>query len=113
MGSLLVFLSTRYNEDLPWSAPIVAASLALACVFAVVFVVVELLVVPEPVLAPALLRQRVPVLVGASNYLVALSNFSIMYFFPMWFQTVALTSAATAGLHLMPNSGVPRWAVYV
>ncbi|KAF7981056.1 hypothetical protein HWV62_35522 [Athelia sp. TMB] len=104
VGSLLVFLSTRYNEDLPWSSPIVPGSLALACVFAVAFIVVELFIAPEPVLAPYLLRQRVPVLVGASNYLVALSNFSIMYFFPMWFQTVALTSAATAGLHLMPNS---------
>ncbi|KAF7981055.1 hypothetical protein HWV62_35520 [Athelia sp. TMB] len=104
VGSLLVFLSTRYNEDLPWSAPIVIASLTLACVFAVAFVAVELFVAPEPVLAPALLRQRVPVLVGASNFLVSLNNFSIMYFFPMWFQTVALTSAATAGLHLMPNS---------
>jgi len=67
------------------------------------------------------------VLVGLSNYLVALCNFTVMYFFPTWFQTVALTSAATAGesdgclhwnidrllrkyarwkgLHLMPNSG--------
>lgn len=71
--------------------------LFLACVFAVAFTLVELLIAPEPVLAPFLLKQRVPVLVGMSNFLVALCNFSVMYFYPMWFQTVALTSASIAG----------------
>ncbi|KZP06017.1 MFS general substrate transporter [Athelia psychrophila] len=104
VGSFLVFLSTRYNEDLPWGDVTVIVPLVLACVFAVAFVVVELFIAPEPVMAPFLLRQKVPVLVGMSNFLVSLNNFAIMYFFPMWFQTVALTSAATAGMHLMPNS---------
>lgn len=56
-----------------------------------------------------------------SNWLVAFCNFAIQYFFPMWFETVALTSSSVAGvsqfpvnprlsdqrllgLHLMPNS---------
>ncbi|KZP06007.1 MFS general substrate transporter [Athelia psychrophila] len=104
VGSFLVFMSTRYNEDLPWSNVTVIVPLVLACVFAVAFVVVELFIAPEPVMAPFLLRQKVPVLVGLSNFLVSINNFAIMYFFPMWFQTVALTSAATAGLHLMPNA---------
>ncbi|KZP16074.1 hypothetical protein FIBSPDRAFT_866306 [Athelia psychrophila] len=43
-------------------------------------------------MAPFLLRQKVPVLVGLSNFLVSIGTFAIMYFFPMWFQTVALTS---------------------
>lgn len=71
--------------------------LSLACAFSVAFVLVELLVAPEPVLAPFLLKQPVPVLVGTSNFLVSLCNFSVMYFYPMWFQTVALTSASIAG----------------
>ncbi|KAG1854788.1 major facilitator superfamily domain-containing protein [Suillus subalutaceus] len=104
VGSCLVFLSMKYNEDLPWSNPWVHVPLALACTSSVVFILVELLVSPEPIMAPFLLKQKVPVLVGANNFLVALCNFSVMYFFPMWFQTVALTSASTAGLHLMPNS---------
>ena len=58
---------------------------------------VELYVAKEPVLAPFLLKKKVPVLTGISNFLVANCNFSIMYFFPMWFQTVMLTSASTAG----------------
>ncbi|KAH7924071.1 MFS general substrate transporter [Leucogyrophana mollusca] len=104
VGSFLVFLSMKYNEDLSWNEPVVIIPLALACVSFVLFVLVELLVAPEPVLAPFLLRQKIPVLCGISNFLVALCNFSVMYFFPMWFQTVALTSASTAGLHLLPNS---------
>jgi hypothetical protein len=109
-----------------WNDISVIIPLVLAGLFAIAFVLVELFLAPEPVLAPFLLKQKIPVLIGLSNYLVALCNFTVMYFFPMWFQTVALTSAATAGepsvvfirifalylhmfssegLHLMPNSG--------
>lgn len=104
VGSCLVFLSMKYNEDLPWSNRWVHVPLALACIFSVVFILVEFLVASEPIMAPFLLKQKVPVLVGVSNFLVALCNFTVMYFFPMWFQTVTLTNATTAGLHLMPNS---------
>ena len=52
---------------------------------------------PEPVLAPFLLKQKIPVLVGISNFLVATCNFTVMYNFPTWFQTVMLTSASEAG----------------
>ncbi|KAJ7184647.1 MFS general substrate transporter [Mycena filopes] len=104
VGSLLVFLSTRYNESLPWSDSRVIAPLVLAIVFSVCFLGVELFIAPEPVMAPAMLRQKIPVLVSASNFLVAACNFSVTYFFPMWFQVVTLESASTAGMHLMPNS---------
>jgi len=66
--------------------------------------VVELFVSVEPILAPFLLKQKIPLLVGASNFLVANCNFAVMYFFPLWFQTVRLTSASIAGAHLLPNS---------
>ncbi|KAF9265992.1 MFS general substrate transporter [Marasmius fiardii PR-910] len=103
-GSSLVFLSTKYNSDLPWSDPTVIVPLALCLVFSILFVVVELYVAPEPVLVPFLLKQKIPVLIGISNFLVAVCNFAITYFYPMWFQTVMLTSASIAGLHILPNS---------
>ena len=62
-----------------------------------IFILVELYVAPEPVLAPFLLKKKIPVLVGISNFLVATCNFTIMYNFPTWFQTVLLTSASEAG----------------
>ncbi|KAJ7932806.1 vacuolar amino acid permease [Mycena leptocephala] len=104
VGSLLIFLSTRYNESLPWSDARVIAPLTLAIVFFFAFLGVEIFIAPEPVMAPAMLRMKIPVLVSASNFLVAACNFSVTYFFPMWFQVVTLESASTAGLHLMPNS---------
>jgi hypothetical protein len=75
----------------------VIVPLILSGISTIIFVLVELLIAPEPVLAPFLLRQKIPILVGLSNFLVALCNFSVTYFFPMWFQTVMLTSASTAG----------------
>lgn len=80
-----------------WSSPTVWLPLTLAIVFAFAFVWVELYVAPEPVLAPFLLQQKIPVLVGISNFLVATCNFTVMYNFPTWFQTVMLTSASEAG----------------
>ncbi|KZT19182.1 MFS general substrate transporter [Neolentinus lepideus HHB14362 ss-1] len=104
VGSCLVFLSLRYNGEQPWNDSMVITSLVLSIVFAISFVLIELYCAPEPVLAPFLLTQKIPVLVGISNFLVANCNFAIQYFYPMWFQTVLLTSASVAGLHVLPNS---------
>jgi hypothetical protein len=52
-------------------------------------------------MAPDLLRRRIPILVSVSNYFVALCNFSVTYFFPMWFETVQFTSASVAGEKLV------------
>ncbi|KAI0738091.1 major facilitator superfamily domain-containing protein [Daedaleopsis nitida] len=101
--SVLVFLSMRFSEEHPWSSPTVYGSLTSAVVFALLFLVVELKIAPEPILAPFLLREKIPLLVGVSNFLVATCNFTIMYNFPTWFQTVLLTSASEAGAHLIPN----------
>ncbi|KAH9053744.1 MFS general substrate transporter [Lactarius vividus] len=106
--SFLVFLSARYNDERPWEALGVILPLALSVIFLIAFVLVELCVASEPMLAPFLLRQKMPVLNGLSTFFVANCTFIVMYFFPMWFQTVGLTNASTAGsyfrLHLLPNS---------
>ena len=65
--------------------------------FFLLFLVIELKFAIEPVLTPFLLKQKVPVLVGASNFLVGFGNFSVTYFLPTWFQTVMLTPASIAG----------------
>ncbi|KAF8521427.1 vacuolar amino acid permease [Hysterangium stoloniferum] len=104
IGSLLFFLSYKYNDDLPFSSPSVIASVVICIVTFIAFVLIELLIAPEPVLAPFLLRQRVPIVIGISNLLVSMCIFAVLYFFPMFFETVILTSASTAGAHLLPNS---------
>ncbi|KAF5318050.1 hypothetical protein D9619_012125 [Psilocybe cf. subviscida] len=104
VGSFLFFLSLRYNEGLPWSDSPVWMSFASSILFALLFILIEVFVAVEPVLPPHLLTKKVPVLIGVSNALVAVCNLSVTYYFPTWFQTVMLSSASTAGLHLLPNS---------
>ncbi|KAJ7490917.1 vacuolar amino acid permease [Mycena latifolia] len=114
VGSFLLFLGMRYSENLPWSDAWVGTSLVMAIVFILLFLIVEMFVAPEPVLAPSMLRQKIPVFVGASNSLSSACNFTIIYFFPVWFQVVALESASTAGILLyfqssQPNMLILRW----
>jgi len=115
---MLLFLSFRYNENRPvrfstiqhavpvsihclyllqWSDVSVYATLLLSFIFLTLFFLVEIFIAIEPVLPPFLLTQKVPILVGTSNALVAVCNLSVTYFFPVWFQTVMLSSASTAG----------------
>ncbi|KAI0028997.1 vacuolar amino acid permease [Vararia minispora EC-137] len=106
--SFLFFLSNRYNSGRESAIfqiddPTVIVPLVVAGVLFLTFVVWELYIAAEPMLAPFLLKQKIPVVVGISNFLVAHCNFAVTYFFPMWFQTVMLTSASEAGLHLLPN----------
>ncbi|KAG9024295.1 hypothetical protein FRB95_011709 [Tulasnella sp. JGI-2019a] len=84
VASYLTFLSLRYNEDLPWNNVSVIASVLCTIILLIAFTLIELLLAKEPVLAPSLLRLRVPVLVGISNMLIAISNFSVHYYVPMW-----------------------------
>ncbi|KAF9792644.1 major facilitator superfamily domain-containing protein [Thelephora terrestris] len=100
----LLFLSYRYNERLPWDDSRVISTLGVTILFFLLFIIVELKFAIEPVLAPFLLKQKIPALIGVSNFLVSFCNFSVMYFFPVWFQTVMLTSAFIAGLHVLPSS---------
>lgn len=102
----LIFLSERYQaaEPQPFVSLHVLGALVGGIVSFLLFILAELLVAREPVLAPWLLRQRVPLLVGTSNMFVAICNFSMMYFFPLWFETVCLDNASVAGAHMLPHS---------
>ncbi|KAJ7221451.1 vacuolar amino acid permease [Mycena pura] len=103
-GSFLLFLSMRYNESLPWSDKWVIVPVIATPVFVLLFLLVEVFVASDPVLSPSMLRQKVPVLLGISNFLSATCNFSVNFFFPVWFQVVMLETATTSGLHMTPNS---------
>ncbi|KAF8343831.1 major facilitator superfamily domain-containing protein [Cantharellus anzutake] len=104
VGSFLVFLSLHFNSDIPLSDPLVIVSIGLAIAFAILFIVVEFYVVEEPILPSWLLKKRIPLLVGISNILVPQCNFAVMYFYPLWFQSVQLSSTSEAGAHLFPKA---------
>jgi hypothetical protein len=82
----------------------VVGSLAAAIIAVITFLTIEMYIAPEPIMAPYILKQRIPRLVGASNFLVSNSNLTVMYFFPLWFQTVMLSNASTAGKDIFSNS---------
>ncbi|KAF8343830.1 MFS general substrate transporter [Cantharellus anzutake] len=104
MGSFLVFLSLHFNGDTPLSDPLVLASIGFAIAFAILFLLVEFRIAKAPVLPSWLLKRRIPLLVGISNILVPQCNFAVMYFYPLWFQSVQLSSSSEAGAHLFPNA---------
>ncbi|KAG9093972.1 hypothetical protein FRC06_011293, partial [Ceratobasidium sp. 370] len=60
VGALLFFLSFKYNQEYPWDSAHVVTSLVILGVSAVAFVFIELKLAFEPMLAPSLLRQKVP-----------------------------------------------------
>lgn len=119
VGSTLFALSYRYNLDLPANDARVIACSVGAGIGTLLFFWIELRVAVEPVLAPDLLKQRIPILVGISSLLVPLNNFTsssrstswvtarscycllVMYYFPLWFEVVAGTSSAEAGQPLV------------
>ncbi|KAF8548907.1 hypothetical protein OG21DRAFT_1515752 [Imleria badia] len=85
IGSSLTWLSVKFNEDLPRTDTQVVVPLTFSFVFFLLFLVVEFTIAPETVLPPCLLREKLTLLVGLSNYFVLVCNFSVVYFVPLWF----------------------------
>ncbi|EJU04497.1 MFS general substrate transporter [Dacryopinax primogenitus] len=102
--NLLLFLSFKFNSESPWSSPEVIITFCGMIAFAGIFILTQLYVSPEPVLSRKLLKMKTPMIVAANNFLVAVCNFGVTFYFPVWFETVALESAGEAGLHLLPNA---------
>ncbi|KAH7100557.1 vacuolar amino acid permease [Auriculariales sp. MPI-PUGE-AT-0066] len=80
VATLLLGVSLKTDEDLPWSSPVVIGLLITAALSAVAFVFVESKVAKEPILPMSLLTERTPAAVGSTNLCVSV------------------------GLHLLPNS---------
>jgi MFS family permease len=59
----------------------------------------------EPVLPPALLRDRVFAVAGALSLIVGFALFGSVTFLPLYFQTVDAASPTEAGLRLVPMMG--------
>ncbi|GAA93378.1 uncharacterized protein L969DRAFT_19050 [Mixia osmundae IAM 14324] len=104
VASLLLGLSFKNNEDYAWSSPWVWAPLIIWVVFTLIFGLVEAYVSPEPVMPLRLLRQRSIFFIALSNFIASAISFSVLYFYPLFFESVKLSTAGEAGLHLLPNS---------
>ncbi|KAF8586896.1 vacuolar amino acid permease [Ramaria rubella] len=104
VGSLLLGVSLKTAEDIPWSDPLVWGLLVMSVISTVLFVLVEARWSSEPVLPMRLLMQRTPMAVALVNFFSGVTGFSMLYNVPLYFSAVRLTSSSQAGLHLLPNS---------
>ncbi|GAA5891699.1 hypothetical protein JCM6882_006171 [Rhodosporidiobolus microsporus] len=104
LGSLLFSLSFKNDKNLPWSSPLVWAPLIAFVVSGIAFVLVEAYWSPEPVMPLRLLKDRNGLFVALANFTVSFVSFSILYFYPQFFEIVKQNTASQAGAHLLPNS---------
>ncbi|TNY24707.1 major facilitator superfamily domain-containing protein [Rhodotorula diobovata] len=104
LGSLLFALSFKNDRSLAWSSPYVWAPLIVFGLSGVAFVLVEAFWSPEPVMPLRILKDRNGLFVALINFTVSFVSFSILYFYPQFFEIVKQKSASEAGAHLLPNS---------
>lgn len=78
VGCLLLGLSLKSTEELPWSHPLVWGLLVASIVWAVVFVLVEAHWAPYPVMPIRLVTQRTPLAVSLSNFFGSAAAFSMV-----------------------------------
>lgn len=108
VGCLLVAVTLKTAEEVPWSHPSVWGLSIISVIALVSFVFVEAYVSTEPILPMRLLRQRTPACVAVSNFALSFMGFSLLYNVPIYFTAVRLQTASQAGLHLLPNSVGPE-----
>ncbi|KIJ56179.1 hypothetical protein M422DRAFT_57657 [Sphaerobolus stellatus SS14] len=111
VGCLLLGLSLKTTEDIPWSHPLVWGFLIASSISLMLFIWVEAYWSPAPVMPLRLLKQRTPMAVAISNFLVSIVSFSMvrcstfgLYNVPLYFSAVRLVSSSESGSHLVPNS---------
>ncbi|TBU48489.1 vacuolar amino acid permease [Dichomitus squalens] len=104
VGCLLLGLSLKSTEELPWAHPLIWGLLLASVVFCVLFIWVETSFAPFPVMPMRLIRQRTPLFVSLSNFFGSVAAFSMIYNVPLYFSAVRLSSSTDSGLHLLPHS---------
>lgn len=78
VGCLLLGLSLKSTEELPWSHPIVWGLLVASAVWCALFVTVESYWAPYPVMPMRLIKQRTPLAVSLSNFFGSVAAFSMV-----------------------------------
>lgn len=83
VGSLLLGLSLKSTEELPWSHPLIWGLLSASSLWGVIFLVVEIKVARYPVMPLRLIKQRTPLAVSLANFFANVAAFSMLYNVPL------------------------------
>ncbi|KAI0663054.1 MFS general substrate transporter [Cubamyces menziesii] len=92
VGCLLLGLSLKSTEELPWAHPLIWGLLLASVVFGGAFIWVETCYSPYPVMPMHLVKQRTPFFVSLSNFFGSVAAFSMIYNVPL------------VRMHLLPHS---------
>jgi len=83
VGCLLLGLSLKSTEELPWSHPLIWGLISSSGLWAVIFVFVETKVAALPVMPIRLIKQRTPLAVSLANFFASITAFSMLYNVPL------------------------------
>lgn len=78
VGCLLLGLSLKSTEEMPWSHPVICGLLVSSAVFCALFIMVESWWAPYPVMPMRLIKQRTPLAVSLSNFFGSVAAFSMV-----------------------------------
>jgi MFS family permease len=101
---LLIGLNTGGNQ-LPWSHPLIITSLTLSVLLLLTFIYLEThpTLVPEPMIPVSLIvRSRTVFFSYAANWFGTMAVFLVLYYIPLYLQSVLSLSATRAGLRVIP-----------
>jgi EmrB/QacA subfamily drug resistance transporter len=99
--SSIVLLTTLGGTQYDWGSPFVVGLGVLAVAALVAFVAVERRA-PEPVLPPALFRNRVFAVTSAIGFVIGFALFGALTYLPLFQQIVRGASPTESGLQLVP-----------
>jgi hypothetical protein len=97
----IVLVTSLGGTTWAWGSAQVVLVAALGVLLLVIFLAVERRA-REPVLPPALLRDRVFAVAGALSLIVGFALFGSVTFLPLYFQTVDGATPTESGLRLVP-----------
>ena len=83
VGCLLLGLSLKSTEDIPWSHPLIWGLIFAGGICGVVFAVVETRIAEYPIMPSRLMKQRTPIAIGFSVFFASVGTFSMIYNVPL------------------------------
>lgn len=102
---VLLLLGLNSGGNLvPWTHPLVLTTLPLSLLALFVFIFIEDRLVPEPVIPVRLLTQQTVAAACLTNWFITMAVFALLYYIPIYFQTVLSLSSTAAGARLIPQS---------
>ena len=91
IGCLLVSLSLKTSEEIPWSDPLIWGLLIASAICGVLFILAEARWAPYPVMPLRLITQRTPLAVSLGNFFCSISAFSTVCSFILQYTPSAKT----------------------